>query len=147
MKKTNGKTKKRAIVPRATVPRATVPRATVPRTTVSRTTDPRATVPGVTDPSVGRSSALKPSVRKPSHIPLFAEEHARLHAAARAVGLPYATWARATLLVVASWPVEQQPIRVGAIQVVLGKQTEISDEEIRRLAGVGFNIEHKETNS
>jgi hypothetical protein len=85
----------------------------------------------------------RPSVRKPSHVPLFAEEHDKLYAAARAVGLPYATWVRATLLVVASWPADQQPIRVRpAIPLSVG-QLKISDDEIRRLANVG----QKETES
>jgi hypothetical protein len=55
-------------------------------------------------------------VRRPSHIPLFDEEKDKLFAAAKIVGLPYATWARATLLVVAGWPADLQPIRVGTIQ-------------------------------
>lgn len=92
---------------------------------VARVLDPKGT-------SIPPSQGQRPSVRKPSHVPLFAEEHDKLYVAARAAGLPYATWARATLLVVASWPVDQQPIRVRpAIPLSVGQLT-ISDEEIRR---------------
>ena len=58
----------------------------------------------------GRHRSL--DARKPSHVPLNTEERAKLGGAAAAMGLPYATWARMTLLAVAEWPTENQPIRM-----------------------------------
>lgn len=57
----------------------------------------------------GRHPSLDP--RKPSHIPLNTAERVKLHAVAESMGLPYATWARGTLLAVARWPVESQPMK------------------------------------
>ena len=59
----------------------------------------------------GRQPVADP--RKPSHVPLNTEERAKLHGAAAALGIPYATWARGTLLVVADWPANAQPMRMG----------------------------------
>jgi hypothetical protein len=53
------------------------------------------------------------NLRKPSHIPLTRDEREKLYKGAAVMGLPYATWARATLLIVADWPAERQPIRGG----------------------------------
>jgi hypothetical protein len=60
----------------------------------------------------GRQPVADP--RKPSHVPLNTEERAKLHGAAAALGIPYATWARGTLLVVADWPANVQPMRMGS---------------------------------
>jgi len=51
--------------------------------------------------------------RKPSHIPLNTSEREKLQKGAARMGMPYATWARTTLLIVADWPLECQPIRLG----------------------------------
>ena len=59
----------------------------------------------------GRTELADP--RKPSHVPLNSEERKKLHDAAGAMGMPYATWARGTLLIVADWPATAQPIRMG----------------------------------
>lgn len=53
------------------------------------------------------------NARKPSHIPLNTGEREVLHKGASRMGMPYATWARMTLLIVAEWPLECQPIRLG----------------------------------
>lgn len=58
---------------------------------------------------IGRPRSKHP--RTSSHIPLRPDERAKLGKAAEALGLPYATWARMTLLIVADWPVDRQPIR------------------------------------
>jgi len=60
----------------------------------------------------GRRPVADP--RRPSHVPLNSEEKKKLHGAAEAAGMPYATWARGTLLVVADWPANAQPIRLGS---------------------------------
>ena len=64
-----------------------------------------------------RARGRRPSddPRRPSHIPLNTPEREKLHAAAEAMGLPYATWARGTLLIVADWPAAAQPIRMGSL--------------------------------
>ena len=59
--------------------------------------------------TIGRPRSQNP--RKSSHIPLRDDERAKLGKAARLLGLPYATWARMTLLLVADWPADKQPIR------------------------------------
>ena len=63
----------------------------------------------------GRRPSLDP--RRPSHIPLNTTERKKLQDAALAMGLPYATWARGTLLIVADWPATAQPIRMGGMGV------------------------------
>jgi len=62
--------------------------------------------------SRGRQVLADP--RTPSHIPLNTPERKKLQDAAAAMGMPYATWARTTLLVVADWPATMQPIRLGS---------------------------------
>lgn len=58
---------------------------------------------------LGRPRSKHP--RTSSHIPLRPDERAKLGKAAESLGLPYATWARMTLLLVADWPADKQPIR------------------------------------
>jgi hypothetical protein len=58
---------------------------------------------------LGRPRSKYP--RTSSHIPLRPDERSKLGKAAERLGLPYATWARMTLLIVADWPVDKQPIR------------------------------------
>ena len=60
-------------------------------------------------PSRGRPKCINP--RKGGHIPLNDDERATLYAKAASLGLPWSTWARATLLIVANWPDDRQPIR------------------------------------
>jgi hypothetical protein len=57
----------------------------------------------------GRPRSTHP--RTSSHIPLRPDERTKLGNAAERLGLPYATWARMTLLLVADWPADKQPIR------------------------------------
>jgi len=59
----------------------------------------------------GLAEEASRQVRKPSHVPLSDGEREKLHALARSMGLSYAAWARATMLVVADWPLDCQPIR------------------------------------
>lgn len=58
------------------------------------------------------------NARKPSHIPLNIGEREALRGGASRMGMPYATWARMTLLIVAEWPPECQPIRLGTMVTV-----------------------------
>ena len=70
-----------------------------------------------------RARGRRPSEdpRRPSHIPLNTLEREKLHAAAEVMGLPYATWARGTLLIVAGWPAATQPIRMGRVELAEGE--------------------------
>ena len=76
-----------------------------------------------------RGRHLSSDVRKPSHVPLNAEERAKLGAMAAAMGLPYATWARATLLAVAEWPLENQPLKMARFARIEHPQT-CSEEQV-----------------
>jgi len=69
--------------------------------------------PKVLIPSRGRPKLS--DGRKASHIPLNDAERAKLHGVASTMGMPYATWARATLLIVADWPLDSQPLRRAAM--------------------------------
>ena len=66
----------------------------------------------LTQEDLGGSAVSGDHTRKPSHVPLSDGEREKLHALARSMGLSYAAWARATMLVVADWPLDRQPIRV-----------------------------------
>ena len=63
--------------------------------------------------------------RKGSHIPLNNAERTKLQAKAAAMGLPWSTWARATLLTVANWPDDKQPIRCAPLAA---RQEELQEE-------------------
>jgi hypothetical protein len=65
-------------------------------------------------PALRRGRRPSLDARKPSHIPLNIPERERLHKSASSMGMPYATWARMTLLIVSDWPMECQPIRLGS---------------------------------
>ena len=73
------------------------------------------------------------NIRKSFHIPLSPTEHDKLHLTARAVGLPYATWARATLLVVADMPPELQPIRMGMLPAAPFQSTQDLQVDSRQM--------------
>ena len=73
---------------------------------------------------IGRPRSAHP--RKSSHVPLRDDERAKLGKAARLLGLPYATWARMTLLLVADWPEDKQPIRGFGPQAKVFEEGDIS---------------------
>jgi len=85
-----------------------------------------------------RARGRRPSAdpRKPSHIPLNTSERERLHAAAEAMGLPYATWARGTLLIVADWPATAQPIRLGGAVRGGGALEALTKQHAEEMKGV-----------
>lgn len=68
---------------------------------------------GLIDKNMATKRGRPPSKhpRTASHIPLRPDERVKLGKAAESLGLPYATWARMTLLIVADWPAVKQPIR------------------------------------
>jgi hypothetical protein len=73
--------------------------------------------------------------RRPSHIPLNMLERERLHKSASSMGMPYATWARMTLLIVSDWPLECQPIRLGStVQVDRSPIVRAAQEEVRQIS-------------
>jgi hypothetical protein len=84
---------------------------------------------------VGRPRSKNP--RKSSHIPLRADEHKKLSRAARLLGLPYATWARMTLVIVADWPEDKQPIRGFGPASVSGPASKGSLPFMRRITAEG----------